>query len=87
MRLGPQLLQRTLRQNAALAKRCDAIANSGEAVEIMCHHEDGQPKRVAQGRDQFIEITCADGVKAGSRFVEKDDLRVERQGACEGLRA
>jgi hypothetical protein len=45
------------------------------------HHEHRQAERFLQCLDQGIEIAGRDRIETGGRLIEKDDRRVQRQGA------
>ena len=53
----------------------------------MGHHVDGQSHGIAQLGDEFVELGGADRIEPGSRLVEENDLRIERQRArkCRSL--
>ena len=40
-----------------------------------------RPKVLLQGSYQLVELAGADRVEAGSRLIQKHDLRIERQRA------
>ena len=74
---------RSFSHHLAVGKRRDAVADGIEAVEIVGDHEDGEAKGLLQSSDQRVEVLSRDRVKAGSRLIEKDKFRIERECACE----
>ncbi len=67
------------RDDPPVAERGDSVADRIEAAEIVRYHENREPQSLLQGCDQLVEVLRADGIEAGRRLVEEDDLRVERQ--------
>ena len=76
-----QFAHRADRNDFAVGKRGDAIANGIQAGEIVCHHEDGQSECLLECPDQIIEVPRRDWVQSRCRLVEKHDGRVERERA------
>src|SRR5216684_8016739 len=74
------LLHRT-HHDALVEKHGDAVTHSIEAVQIVRHHENGQPEVAAQPLDELVVVRRADRIEAGRRLVQKQHFRVERQGA------
>ena len=66
------------------AKRSDTVASKVEAVQVVRHHEDREPERALERQDEIVELGRGDGVEAGRRLVEEDDLGIERQRARQG---
>ena len=67
-------------QYLLVAKDRYAVAYGKQAVQIVRHHVHGQSHGIAQLADQFVEFGGADRVEPRRRFVEENDLRIERQG-------
>eukprot|EP00659_Diplonema_papillatum_P005423 gene5423-8274_t len=61
-----------------------AVGDGVQRVEVVGDQEHAQAQRIAQGQDQLIEGGGADRVEAGGGFVEKQDVRVQRQGTGQG---
>jgi hypothetical protein len=61
----------------------DPIANREKGVEIMGHHEYGETEAAFQIPDQFVKAAGSDRIEPGRGFVEKNDLRIESERACE----
>src|SRR5262249_55793218 len=49
----------------------------------MGYHKNSHRRSLLQGQDELIEVTGADRIEAGSRFVEEEDFRIERQSPRE----
>ena len=47
----------------------------------MSDHEHGQPQGAAQRANEVVEFVGRDIVQIGSRLVEKQDFRIEGEGA------
>jgi len=62
-----------------IGKRCDAIANRSQRVEIMCDHEDGEAERLLECPDQRIELARGDRVESGGRLIQKQEGGIKRQ--------
>jgi hypothetical protein len=74
-------LDRAGGDHAALRQHGDAIADRVQAVEVMGDHEHAQSQRALQRADQFVELGGADRIEAGRRFVEENDVGIERERA------
>src|SRR5450830_1530366 len=70
-------------QHVFLRQHRDPVGDGVERVEVVGDQEHTQAQGIAQGQDQLVEGRRADGVEAGGGFVEKQDVRVQRQGAGE----
>src|SRR3546814_3292738 len=57
-----------------------AVADGIQAVEIMGHHHDSKPQRVAQRPYQLVKFRGCDRVEARSGFVKEQQFWIERQG-------
>src|SRR5262245_41701236 len=57
------------------------IADAEDARQLVRHDHEGAAQAVAQLADELVEPARRDRVEAGGWLVEKQDLRVERQGA------
>src|SRR3546814_4122631 len=57
-----------------------AVADGIQAVEIMGHHHDSKPQRVAQRPYQLVKFGGGDRVEARSGFVKEQQFWIERQG-------
>ena len=77
-----QILQGT-NDDLLIDENGDTVADGRQTVQVMGDHEDGKTQGPIQGVDQRIEARRADRIQSGGRFVEKQDLRVHRQGAGE----
>jgi hypothetical protein len=75
------LVHRAGHQNLLLGQHRDAVAGGVQGVKVMRYKKDRQAQRLLQRPDQGVELGRADRVKAGGGFIQKQDLRVERQGA------
>src|SRR5664279_190531 len=80
---GAHRRHRPVGNDATVGEHGDAVAGGGEGFEIVGHHEDGETQCLLQRADEPVEVAGGDGVEAGGRLIEEDDLRVERQGAGE----
>ena len=79
----PQIRRCPGSHDLLVGKHRNPVANGKNGVEIMGHHIDSQAKRLLQFSYQLVECGRADRVQPGGRLIEKNDLRNERQGACE----
>src|SRR3546814_18803659 len=61
-----------------------AVADGIQAVEIMGHHHDSKPQRVAQRPYQLVKFGGGDRVEARSGFVKEQQFWIERQGPQTG---
>jgi len=76
-------LHRADRRDLAVGKSGDAVANSAKAVEIVRDHKDGNAQRLMKSANQRVKLAGRDRIKSRRRLIEKNDLRIERQGARE----
>ena len=70
-------------QHALLRQHGDAVGDCIKRVEVMGDHEHAQPQGVAQGQNQLIEGAGAYRIEPGSGFVQKQDVRIQRQRSCQ----
>ena len=61
----------------------DAAADGKEGREVVRDDDDGHAEAVVQLPDQRVDAAGGDRVEIGSRFVKKQDLRVERERSRE----
>src|ERR1700736_1456438 len=61
----------------------NAIADRKQSVEIMGHHEYREAEAAPQVPDQDVEVGSCYRIEPGGGLVEKDDLRIESEGARE----
>src|SRR5512139_240328 len=61
----------------------DAVADRMQTVEVVRHHEHCQPQCSLQRRDKAVELTRTDRIKARRRLVQENNLRIERERACQ----
>ena len=73
-----------LRDDLAVSQGRDTVASTVEAVQVVRHHEDREPKRALERQDEIVELGGRDRVEAGSRLVEEHDLGIEGQRARQG---
>ena len=76
-----QGLDRTGSDDAAFRENRDAVANRVQTVEIVGDHENAQAQRTLQRPDQFVELSGADRIESGRRFIEENNAGIERQRA------
>ena len=50
-------------------------------IDVVRHHEHGQTQALLQVPHQRVELRRGDRIEARGRFVEKQQLGIERQGA------
>ena len=74
-----ELADRTGGDDLLMPEHRDPVADRKQAVEIVRDHEDGQAQGLLQRADEIVEIAGRNGIESRGRFVEKDDLRVERE--------
>src|SRR5262245_30150871 len=74
-----EALDRSRGHDPAARERRHAVADAGEAVQVVRDHEDGETQRTLQRADQHIELAGRDRIEAGSRLVEEYDVRIEGQ--------
>src|ERR1035437_9518523 len=55
-----------------------AIGDPVDAGQVVAHHDDRGAKTRLDLEDQVVEPACADGIQAGRRLVEEQQLRIER---------
>jgi hypothetical protein len=60
----------------AVHDHADAIAGAEYRVEIMRDHHDGELELAMQIQREFIKGGGADGIKAGGRLVEEQQLGI-----------
>src|SRR5690242_18598153 len=79
-RVREQLARRPRRADrATLGVEEDAVvADREDARELVGDDDDRGAEAVAQLEDQVVEAARADGIEAGGRLVEEEDLGVER---------
>src|SRR5579885_488056 len=63
----------------------DAIARTEDRIQIVRDHHYRQPQLPLQVQHQLVELRRTDGIQAGSRLVEEQQPRIERQRASEGV--
>jgi len=68
-------------QHFLLRQHRHTVGDGVQRVEVVGDQEHAQPQRIAQGQDQLVELRRANRVEAGGGFVEKQDVRVQRQGS------
>src|SRR5438132_4997259 len=57
------------------------VADGEDARELVRHDDDGGTQAVAQVEDEIVEAPRADRIEPRRRFVEEEDVRVERHRA------
>src|ERR1700730_11514436 len=72
-------LDRTGSDDAALGKNRDAVTDRVQAVEIVGDHENAQSQSALERADQFVEFGGADGIEARRRFIEENNVGIERE--------
>lgn len=75
---GFDLRQRRVHHHLLVGQHGHPVADSVKRVEIMCDDENGQPQRLSQRQDEFIESRRADRVQSGGRLVQEKQWRVQR---------
>ena len=77
-----QVIRRVQRDELALADEADALAQF-RFVHVVRGHEH-RHAFLRHGVDEAPELAAADGIDAGGRFIQEDDLRLVDDGASQG---
>ena len=80
VRVVDDALQR-VRFHAPVHDHPDTIAGTEDAVQIMGDHDDGEPQLFLQVQHQLIERGRTHRIEARGGLIEKQQARIERQGA------
>ena len=74
-----QLAGRRYGDDFLVGQNRNSVTNRKQAVEIVRHHQNRKIQRIAEVIDQFVKRCRADRVQPGCRFIQKDQIRVQRQ--------
>ncbi|MNE41619.1 hypothetical protein D3C80_1356990 [compost metagenome] len=74
----------TCHQYFLLRQHCHSVSDGVEGVEVVGDQEHAQAQGVAQGQNQLVEGGRTDRVEARRGFIEKQNVRVQGQGAGQG---
>src|SRR5690606_40558074 len=61
----------------------DPVADRVQRVQVMGDQEYAEAEGVAQGENQLVEGRRSDGVQSRGRFVEEQDVWIQRQRPCQ----
>ena len=75
------VLRGAVPDDLALKEHGDAVGDFARARHVVRDRDRGDAEIVHGGRDQIIDDVGHDRIKPGRRLIEKDDLRIGRDGA------
>ena len=80
---GVDLRRRARRDASAAGQDVHPVRDRGDLLDVVRHHDAGEPERIVELPDESREHSGGDRVLAGERLVVEDDLRIEGERAGE----
>ena len=78
-----KILESAFDYDIALIQKGQTVGNRPGAVQVVSHNDGSHLMLALQLENQIVDLSGTDGIKSGSRLVEKQNLRLQRQRACQ----
>lgn len=78
-----QLVHGANGQHPTFTQHGNPVTDMPQHIQVMGHHNDGWDEQITRLQDQLANAGRTGGVQARRRFVQQQQLGVQRQGTCQ----